>query len=195
MIKYTYRKGETRIVEDVNLKIIDSRKCFWLLTCWEYEAVFRTQNRKLDGQLDDVIPLTAINQKEKCLMNEKNGTAPPVCLEQVSIASETQFSFLVSLKDLFFFFSKKLYLFIYFWPCHTGIEPRPWKYKRGVPTTGSSGKSQRSLPLKKIKFSRWRYFLGHSEDCAPAGGQNQRKSGPFSLFPSSQVPQQLAPLG
>ena len=27
-IKYTDRKGEASIVEDVNLKIIDSRKCF-----------------------------------------------------------------------------------------------------------------------------------------------------------------------
>ena len=46
-------------------------------------------------------------------MNEKNGTAPPVCLEQVSIASETQFSFLVSLKDLFFFFQKALFIYLF----------------------------------------------------------------------------------
>ena len=112
MIKYTHRKGETRIVEDVNLKITDSRKCFWLLTCWEYEAVFRTQNRKLGGQPeDDVIHTQSNKPKREVLAEWKNGTAPLVCLKQVNIVSETQFSFLVSFKDLFFFFPKKI-LFI-----------------------------------------------------------------------------------
>ena len=110
MIKYTHRKGETRIVEDVNLKITDSRKCFWLLTCGEYEAVFRTQNRKLGGQPDDDVIHTHSNKpKREVLAEWKNGTAPLVCLKQVNIVSETQFSFLVSFKD---FFSKKLYLFL-----------------------------------------------------------------------------------
>ena len=148
-IKYTDRKGEASIVEDVNLKIIDSWKCFWLLTCWEYEAVFRTQNRileKLVGQPGNYVIHTHSNKlKREVLAEWKNGTAPLVCLKQVNIVSETQFSFLVFFKD--FFFLQRNYLIIYFWPLHTGIEPRPWKYKCGVLTTGSSGKSQRSLPF------------------------------------------------
>lgn len=38
-------KGEARLAKDVNLKIIDSRMCFWLLSCQEDEAVSMTQNR------------------------------------------------------------------------------------------------------------------------------------------------------
>ena len=59
-------------------------------------------------------------------MNEKNGTAPPVCLEQVSIASETQFSFLVSLKDLFFFFFPKSFIYLFIFGHATrGLNPDP----------------------------------------------------------------------
>ena len=115
-IKYTDRKCEASIVEDVNLKIIDSWKCFWLLTCWEYEAVFRTQNRileKLVGQPGNYVIHTHSNKlKREVLAEWKNGTAPLVCLKQVNIVSETQFSFLVFFKD-FFFSSKKLFNYLF----------------------------------------------------------------------------------
>lgn len=39
MIKYENGKGEARLAKDVNLKIINPRKCFWLLSYWEMKQV------------------------------------------------------------------------------------------------------------------------------------------------------------
>ena len=99
------------VAKDVNLKIIDSRKCFWLLSCWEYEAVFRTRNRihrKSGGQPDnDLIHTHSNKPKRKVYAEGRNGSDPVSSstsfkgLKQFNIVSETQLSFLVSFKDLY----------------------------------------------------------------------------------------------